>query len=100
MKNIDTIEPIFHISDENKKIIKEIENKLSLIVLNDNNKKRNLQIKFKVRSIYSSLAIEANSLSLNSVERIIDDKLVLEDRNEIQEVKNANELYENMDEYD
>lgn len=100
MKNIDTIEPIFHISDENKKIIKEIEKKLSLIVLNDNNKKRNLQIKSKVRSIYSSLAIEANSLSLNSVERIIDDKLVLGDRNEIQEVKNANELYENIDEYD
>ena len=24
MKNIDTIEPIFHISDENKKVIKEI----------------------------------------------------------------------------
>ncbi len=40
MKNIDTIEPIFHISDENKKIIKEIEQKLSLIVLNDNNKKK------------------------------------------------------------
>lgn len=100
MKNIDTIEPIFHISDENKKSIEEIEKKLFLIVLNDNNKKRNLQIKSKVRSIYSSLAIEANSLSLNSVERIIDDKLVLGDRKEIQEVKNANELYENIDEYD
>ena len=100
MKNIDTIEPIFHISDENKKSIEEIEKKLSLIVLNDNNKKRNLQIKSKVRSIYSSLAIEANSLSLNLVERIIDDKLVLGDRKEIQEVKNANELYENIDEYD
>ena len=30
----------------------------------------------------------------------IDDKLVLGDRKEIQEVKNANELYENIDEYD
>ena len=39
-------------------------------------------------------------MSLNSVERIIDDKLVLGDRKEIQEVKNANELYENIDEYD
>lgn len=100
MRNIDTIEPIFYISDENKKCIDEIENRLSLIVINDNNKKRNLQIKSKVRSIYSSLAIEANSLSLNSVERIIDDKLVLGDRREIQEVKNANELYENIDVYD
>lgn len=100
MRNIDTIEPIFYISDENKKCIEEIENRLSLIVINDNNKKRNLQIKSKVRSIYSSLAIEANSLSLNSIERIIDDKLVLGDRREIQEVKNANELYENIDVYD
>lgn len=99
MKNIDTIVPIFHISDENKKNINEIEEKLSLIVLSDNNKKRNLQTKSKVRSIYSSLAIEANSLSLNSVEKIIDDKLVLGDRKEIQEVKNANELYERIDEY-
>jgi len=99
MKNIDTIVPIFHISDENKKNINEIEEKLSLIVLSDNNKKRNLQTKSKVRSIYSSLAIEANSLSLNSVEKIIDDKLVLGDRKEIQEVKNANELYEHIDEY-
>jgi len=100
MKNIDTIEPIFHISDENKKNIKEIEKKLSLIDLKDNDKKRNLRTKSKVRSIYSSLAIEANSLSLNSVEKIIDDKLVIGDRKEIQEVKNANELYENIDEYD
>lgn len=100
MRNIDTIEPIFYISDEHNKCIEEIENRLSLIVINDNNKKRNLLIKSKVRSIYSSLAIEANSLSLNSVERIIDDKLVLGDRREIQEVKNANELYENIDAYD
>ena len=80
MKNIDTIEPIFYISDEQNKCIEEIENRLSLIVINDNNKKRNLKIKSKVRSIYSSLAIEDNSLSLNSIERIIDDKFVLGDR--------------------
>ena len=53
----------------------------------------------RIKSIHSSLAIEANSLSLNSVEKIIDDKLVLGDRKEIQEVKNANELYEHIDEY-
>lgn len=100
MRNIDAIEPIFYISDEQNKCIEEIENRLSLIVINDNNKKRNLKIKSKVRSIYSSLAIEDNSLSLNSIERIIDDKLVLGDRREIQEVKNANELYENIDVYD
>ena len=100
MKNIDKIKPIFCITDDNKKIMSEIENKLNLIVIDNNAKKRNLLIKSKVRSIHSSLAIEANSLSLESVENIIDNKLVLGDRKEIQEVKNANELYEHIIEYD
>ena len=100
MKNTDIIKPIFCITDNNKKIMSEIENKLNLIVIDNNAKKRNLRIKSKVRSIHSSLAIEANSLSLESVESIIDNKLVLGDRKEIQEVKNANELYEHIIEYD
>ena len=99
MKNIDIIKPIFCITDNNKKIMSEIENKLNLIVIDNNAKKRNLRIKSKVRSIHSSLAIEANSLSLESIESIIDNKLVLGDRKEIQEVKNANELYEHIIEY-
>ena len=87
MKNFDEIEPKYYISEDNKKIIKIIEDKLSLIKLDDNVRKQNLQIKSRVSSIHSSLAIEANSLSLESVESIIDNKLVLGDRKEIQEVK-------------
>lgn len=92
--NFDKIEPKFYISEDNKKDIKKIEKELSLINLNNK-----IEIKSRVRSIYSSLAIEDNSLSLESVERIIENKLVLGDRNDIQEVKNANELYEHMNEY-
>ena len=99
MKSIDTIKPVFYITEDNKKVIREIENKLNLIVMDDNDKKRKLKVKSKVRSIYSSLAIEANSLSLESVESIVDNKMVLGDRKEIQEVKNANELYEHINEY-
>ena len=88
MKSIDTIKPVFYITEDNKKIIKEIENKLDLITIDDNDKKRKLRVKSKVRSIHSSLAIEANSLSLESVESIVDNKMVLGDRKEIQEVKN------------
>ena len=99
MKSIDTIKPVFYITEDNKKIIKEIENKLDLITIDDNDKKRKLRVKSKVRSIHSSLAIEANSLSLESVESIVDNKMVLGDRKEIQEVKNANELYEHINEY-
>lgn len=99
MENIDTIKPIFYITEENKNIISEIENKLDLIIIDENNKKRKLKVKSKVRSIHYSLAIESNSLPLESVESIIDDKMVLGNRKEIQEVKNANELYEHMNEY-
>ena len=99
MKSLDTIKPVFYITEDNKKIIREIENKLNLIVMDDNDKKRKLKVKSKVRSIHSSLAIEANSLSLESVESIVDNKMVLGDRKEIQEVKNVNELYEHINEY-
>lgn len=90
----DKIESKFYISEDNKKDIKEIEKELSLININ-----KKLEIKSRVRSIYSSLAIEDNSLPLESVEKVIKNKLVLGDRKDIQEVKNANELYEHMNEY-
>ena len=68
MANIYTLKPIFYITDDNQKILKDIEKKLALLSIDDPHKKRNLQTKSKVRSIYSSLAIEDNSLSLKSME--------------------------------
>ena len=47
----------------------------------------------RIRSIHSSLAIEANSLSLDQVKDIIDGKKVIGPQDEIQEVKNAYEAY-------
>ncbi len=99
MRNIDTLTPIFYISDKNKKMIKKIEKQLDSFHINDIDRKKMLHKKSKVRSIYSSLAIEANSLSLKSVESIVENKPVLGSRKEIQEVKNANELYEHITEY-
>ena len=43
----------------------------------------------KINSIHSSLAIEANSLSLSQVRDVINNKLVIGAQKEIQEVKNA-----------
>lgn len=63
--------PVFYVTDEDKTIIKEIEDKLTMIIVDNNTKKRNLQIKLRVRSIYSLLAIEANSLSLETVEILL-----------------------------
>ena len=54
----------------------------------------------KIESIHSSLKIEANSLSLNQVKDVIDGKLVLGSKKEIQEVKNAYKVYEMIKEFD
>lgn len=54
----------------------------------------------RIKSIYSSLRIEANSLSLSEVRNVINGKLVLGDRQEIQEVKNAYAAYEKIKEID
>jgi Fic family protein len=54
----------------------------------------------RIRSIHSSLAIEANSLTPEQVTDIIDGKRVLGNPREIKEVKNAYEAYEHMLEFD
>lgn len=47
----------------------------------------------RIRSIYSSLRIEANSLSIGQVRDVISGQLVLGEQKEIQEVKNAYGAY-------
>lgn len=54
----------------------------------------------RIKSIHSSLKIEANSLSLNQVSDVIEGKLVLGEAKEIQEVKNAYDAYEKITEID
>lgn len=63
---------------------------------------RNLHLRKvnRLRSIQSSLAIEANSLSLEQVSDIINGKRVLGRPSEIQEVKNAYQAYEYLLDYD
>lgn len=48
----------------------------------------------RIRSIHSSLAIEANSLSLDQVTDVIEGKRVLGPQQDIREVKNAYEAYD------
>lgn len=52
----------------------------------------------RINSIHSSLAIEANSLTINQVKDVINGKLVMGPQKEIQEVKNAYEAYEKINE--
>ena len=100
MNLFDKIKPVFHIDDEMKKIIEEIDSKLNIIEINDRQKRKYMISKSKVRSIHSSLAIEANSLSLFDVENISENKQVIGKKDEVQEVKNAIEVYNHINEYD
>jgi len=59
----------------------------------DLNKMPVLRRNNRIKSIHSSLAIEANSLSFNQVKDIIDGKVVIGPKNEIQEVQNAYNAY-------
>ena len=54
----------------------------------------------RIRSIHSSLAIEANSLSLDEVKSVINGKTVIGPAKEIQEVKNAYQAYDMLGKFD
>ena len=99
MKLFDKVEPIYFIDDEMNKLINDIDNKLISIEINDKQKRKYMVTKSKVRSIHSSLSIEANSLSLFDVKNISENKQVLGKRDEVQEVKNAIEVYNHINEY-
>lgn len=50
-----------------------------------------------IKSIHSSLSIEANSLSINQVKDVIEGHIVIGEQKEIQEVKNAYNAYQQID---
>ena len=99
MKLFDKIEPIYFIDNDMNNLLGDIDNKLKNIEVNDKQKRKYMVTKSKVRSIYSSLSIEANSLSLFDVENISQNKQVLGKRDEVQEVKNAIEAYNHINDY-
>lgn len=54
----------------------------------------------RIRSIHASLAIEANSLSLDEVRSVVGGKTVVGPQRDIQEVKNAYQAYEQLGRFD
>ena len=100
MNLFDKIKPIFNIDDEMNKLLNKINSKLNDIKITDKQRRKYMVTKSKVRSIHSSLAIEANSLSLFDVENIIEHKQIIGKRDEIQEVKNAIEAYDKINNFD
>ena len=59
-----------------------------------------LRKKNRIKTIQSSLEIEGNSLSLDQVTAILDNKRIIAPKKDILEVKNAIKAYENLDRYD
>ena len=93
--------PPFTITNRMVAVISQISEKLGRIS-NDREfeTKPRLRRDNRIRSIHSSLAIEANSLSLNAVKGVIDGRTVLGPQREIQEVKNAYRAYEEIGSFD
>ena len=57
-----------------------------------------LRRKNRIKTIYSSLAIEQNTLTLEQVTDVINGKRVLAPLKDIKEVQNAYEIYERLEE--
>ncbi len=82
--------PLYTISNKMLELVSEISEKIGKINSHRELESRpHLRRNNRIRSIHSSLKIEANSLSLSEARDVINGHLVLGDQKEIQEVKNA-----------
>lgn len=91
--------PPFSISNKMLEFVSSISEKIGRISgYTDFETKPQLRKNNRIKSIYSSLAIEANSLSLSEVSDVINGHIVLGPQREIQEVKNAYDAYDKLNE--
>ena len=90
--------PPFTITDEILRLVSEISELVGElnVMLGERMPSPMLRKKNQIKTIHSSLAIEHNSLSLQQVTDVINGKYVLGAPNEIQEVKNALQAYQLM----
>ena len=92
-------EPPFTITNEILSYVSSISEKIGRITaIGSLETKPHLRKNNRIKSIHSSLKIEANSLSLGQVRDVINGRLVLGEQKEIQEVKNAYAAYESLSE--
>lgn len=94
-------QPPFNITNEIIDYISKIMEKIGNIDnYKDLDRLPRLRKQNRIRSIYSSCAIEANSLSLSEVTDIVNGKTVVGDETEIKEVKNAIKAYDLIEQID
>jgi len=93
--------PPFHITNKMLQLVSSISEKVGKLSIMENAEAMpHLRRNNRIRSVHSSLKIEANSLSLNQVRDVIGGKTVLGEQKEIQEVKNAYAAYEQLENID
>ena len=98
---MDRYEPPYEITSSMLARVANISEKLGRIgVLSGLVARPHLRRNNRIKSIHSSLRIEANSLSLGQVRDVINGRLVVGEHKEIQEVKNAYAAYEMLPEID
>ena len=89
--------PPFTITNEILSYTSSISEKIgNFMAISNMDAKPYLRRNNRIKSIHSSLKIEANSLSLGQVRDVIDGRTVLGEQKEIQEVKNAYNAYEHF----
>ncbi len=89
--------PPFNITNSMLTLVASISEKVGKISVTSNmHSKPHLRKNNRIKSIHSSLKIEANSLNLGQVRDVINGKTVLGEQKEIQEVKNAYAAYEQL----
>lgn len=91
----------FTITNEILSYVSSISEKVGRISATSNlEAKPHLRKNNRIKSIHSSLRIEANSLSLGQVRDVINGRTVLGEQKEIREVKNAYAAYEKLTQID
>ena len=94
---MESYKPPFTITNTILTLVASISEKLGNITATSNlETKPHLRKNNRIKSVHASLKIEANSLSLGQVRDVINGKIVLGEKKEIQEVKNAYACYEKL----
>ncbi len=98
---MDNYDPPYNIDDEMLDLVSSISEKAGQVtLLHGLDSRPHLRKNNKIRSVYSSLHIEANSLSLDEVRAVVNGRTIVGPIKEIQEVKNAYSAYQKISEID
>lgn len=94
-------EPVFNVTDKIITRVAEIAESIGKISVKSGfDKSPMLRRKNRIFTIYGTLAVEQNTLTLEQVTAVLNGKRVLAPPKDIEEVKNAYEIYEYMDSLD